>query len=269
MTCLSAIEERQRAIQQQLNALLDVMKDFTSKSSSTSTTDLSLLVTPTTSSTFPGRVHASSATLISINKSKYASSALSKRTTKTRKIIWMEQSSVPPSTSASTSGSAEIPPSAVMNRMHSQIENELVKDTEAMFANIADYVQGELSVTSNDYKLLEQMNVLTTEKYRAMTDQAADLTLFMQELQKKYASFEPYLQQIDAIEKSVDELDRTVSLMDEYTKQLETKFRTLNEREKNALAGAPAVLGPSPSSSSATSAPSLHQAPSGRQRPPG
>jgi hypothetical protein len=86
MTCLSAIEERQRAIQQQLNALLDVMKDFTSKSSSTSTTDLSLLVTPTTSSTFPGRVHASSATLISINKSKYASSALSKRTTKTRKI---------------------------------------------------------------------------------------------------------------------------------------------------------------------------------------
>jgi len=40
-------------------------------------------------------------------------------------------------------------------------------------------------VTSSDYKLLEQMNHVTTEKYKAMTDQATDLVLFMEELQKK------------------------------------------------------------------------------------
>jgi hypothetical protein len=43
-------------------------------------------------------------------------------------------------------------------------------------------------VTSGDYKLLEQMNHVTTEKYKAMTDQATDLVLFMEELQKKCTS---------------------------------------------------------------------------------
>jgi hypothetical protein len=43
-------------------------------------------------------------------------------------------------------------------------------------------------VTSGDYKLLEQMNHVTTEKYKAMTDQATDLVLFMEELQKKCKS---------------------------------------------------------------------------------
>ncbi len=114
-------------------------------------------------------------------------------------------------------------------------------------------------MTSSDYKLLEQMNHVTTEKYKAMTDQATDLVLFMEELQKKCTirclhcaqtsaeltlvsahhrtdvSFQPYLQQIDTIEKSVDELERTVMLMDEYTRQLEGKFRLLNEREKAAM----------------------------------
>jgi len=40
------------------------------------------------------------------------------------------------------------------------------------------------------------------------------------------------LQQIDQIESSVEELERTVMLMDEYTKQLEGKFRKLKERER-------------------------------------
>jgi hypothetical protein len=48
-------------------------------------------------------------------------------------------------------------------------------------------------------------------------------------------SFQPYLQQIDSIEKSVDELERTVMLMDEYTRQLDGKFKLLSEREKVAM----------------------------------
>merc|ERR1712093_737752 len=69
-------------------------------------------------------------------------------------------------------------------------QKELVRNTEAMFKNISEYIQGELLVTSSDYKLLEQMNHVTTEKYKAMTDQATDLVLFMEELQKKYVSFQ-------------------------------------------------------------------------------
>jgi hypothetical protein len=58
-------------------------------------------------------------------------------------------------------------------------------------------------------------------------------------------SFQPYLQQIDSIEKNVDELERTVMLMDEYTRQLEGKFRLLNEREKAALVAQVRSLPPS------------------------
>lgn len=93
------------------------------------------------------------------------------------------------------------------------------------------------------------MNTLTTEKYSAMTDQTSDLVSLMLELQKKctplffaepiidkiiYAgeTFQPYLEQIDQIETSVNELEQTVLLMDEYTKQLEGKFRKLKERER-------------------------------------
>lgn len=45
-------------------------------------------------------------------------------------------------------------------------------------------------------------------------------------------TFQPYLEQIDQIDTSVNELEQTVLLMDEYTKQLEGKFRKLKERER-------------------------------------
>ena len=45
-------------------------------------------------------------------------------------------------------------------------------------------------------------------------------------------TLQPYLEQIDQIETSVNELEQTVLLMDEYTKQLEGKFRKLKERER-------------------------------------
>jgi hypothetical protein len=42
-------------------------------------------------------------------------------------------------------------------------------------------------VTSEDFKLLENMNVVTKEKYAEMTEVAKGLTLFMEDLQKKCA----------------------------------------------------------------------------------
>ena len=42
-----------------------------------------------------------------------------------------------------------------------------------------------LVVTSEDFKLLETMNLVTTERYKEITEQAKGLTSFMEDLQKK------------------------------------------------------------------------------------
>ncbi|KAL6056524.1 biogenesis of lysosome-related organelles complex 1 subunit 2 [Balamuthia mandrillaris] len=111
---------------------------------------------------------------------------------------------------------------------------QLVDSTRELFNNTAEYLQGELLVTSNDYKLLERMNQVMAGKYHTMTQQAAQLVAHMEEQQKRYESFTPYLQHIDEVSESVEELEKTVKLMDEYTKQLEAKFYKLKvqQREK-------------------------------------
>jgi len=45
--------------------------------------------------------------------------------------------------------------------------------------------------------------------------------------QSKDAEFKPYLEKIDEIDASVTELERTVVLLDDYTKRLEKKFKHL------------------------------------------
>eukprot|EP01113_Clastostelium_recurvatum_P018150 TRINITY_DN2140_c0_g1_i3.p1 TRINITY_DN2140_c0_g1~~TRINITY_DN2140_c0_g1_i3.p1 ORF type:complete len:194 (-),score=58.52 TRINITY_DN2140_c0_g1_i3:36-617(-) len=107
----------------------------------------------------------------------------------------------------------------------------LEEATATMFQNISAYLRGELTATTEDYKLLESMNILATEKYKEMTDTAGGLTAFMQSLQDKYAAIHPYLLQIDNIDKNVLELEKTVNLLDEYTKRLEAKFKTIDKSQ--------------------------------------
>jgi len=98
-----------------------------------------------------------------------------------------------------------------------------------MFANIAAYLKGELTATTNDYKLLATMNSVCTTKYAEMTDVAKGLTSFMKDLQQKYQDFKPYLDQIDEIDANVTELEKTVVLLDDYSKRLEWKFKNIDK----------------------------------------
>jgi len=83
--------------------------------------------------------------------------------------------------------------------------------------------------TSEDYKLLENMNVVTKEKYGEMTTMAGKLGESMKLLQEKYKTFQPYLEKIDEIDASVTDLEKTVVLLDEYTQRLEEKFKHLKQ----------------------------------------
>jgi len=103
-------------------------------------------------------------------------------------------------------------------------------EAEVLFENLSKYLKGELSSASVDFKLLEQMNVITKDKYQEMAKSAELLVAAMGQLQKKYAAFEPFLAQIDEIDASVKELEETVLLLDQYTSRLEFKFSEMERR---------------------------------------
>ncbi|XP_009958616.1 PREDICTED: biogenesis of lysosome-related organelles complex-1 subunit 2-like, partial [Leptosomus discolor] len=60
--------------------------------------------------------------------------------------------------------------------------NELCKD---MFNKMATYLTGELTATSEDYKLLENMNKLTSLKYLEMKDIAINISRNLKDLNQK------------------------------------------------------------------------------------
>ncbi|KAG8435265.1 hypothetical protein GDO86_013279 [Hymenochirus boettgeri] len=105
--------------------------------------------------------------------------------------------------------------------------NELCRD---MFSKMACYLTGELTATSEDYKLLENMNKLTCLKYMEMKDIAGNISRNLKDLNKKYASLQPYLEQINQIEEQVAALENAAYKLDAYSKRLEAKFKKLEKR---------------------------------------
>ncbi|XP_069836522.1 biogenesis of lysosome-related organelles complex 1 subunit 2 isoform X1 [Dendropsophus ebraccatus] len=105
--------------------------------------------------------------------------------------------------------------------------NELCRD---MFSKMSCYLTGELIATSEDYKLLENMNKLTCLKYMEMKDIAGNISRNLKDLNKKYASLQPYLEQINQIEEQVASLENAAYKLDAYSKRLEAKFKKLEKR---------------------------------------
>ncbi|CAL8307088.1 unnamed protein product [Lota lota] len=105
--------------------------------------------------------------------------------------------------------------------------NELCTD---MFDKMAVFLQGELTATCEDYRLLENMNKLTSLKYMEMKDISINISRNLQDLNNKYASLQPYLDQINQIEEQVSSLEQAAYKLDAYSKKLEAKFKKLEKR---------------------------------------
>ncbi|KAE8749889.1 hypothetical protein FOCC_FOCC003358 [Frankliniella occidentalis] len=99
-----------------------------------------------------------------------------------------------------------------------------------MFQKTADYLFGELTATQEDYRLLESMNQATIAKYSDMKQISGNVSRTITELNEKYMSLQPYLDQIDQIESSVNKLEQAAYKLDAYSKRLETKFKSLEKR---------------------------------------
>ncbi|XP_018576052.1 biogenesis of lysosome-related organelles complex 1 subunit 2 isoform X1 [Anoplophora glabripennis] len=106
----------------------------------------------------------------------------------------------------------------------------LSKLANTMFSKTSEYLYGELTSTLDDYRLLENMNQATITKYSDMKHLAVNINKSLSELNDKYNSLIPLLQQIDQIEDSVVKLEQAAYKLDAYSKRLEAKFKNLEKR---------------------------------------
>ena len=87
-----------------------------------------------------------------------------------------------------------------------------------------------METTVEEYKLLEQMNRVTLTKYSDMSQITENVSRGVVELNSKYSSLLPYLEQIDQIDCGVGRLEQAAYKLDAYSKRLEQKFKSLEKR---------------------------------------
>lgn len=99
------------------------------------------------------------------------------------------------------------------------------------FAKSSDWISGELEATSEEYELLEKMNRLTATKYSDMRQITGNVAKGISGLNDKYKELQPYIDQIDQIDASVQQLETAAFKLDAYSKRLEAKFKDLEARK--------------------------------------
>ncbi|CAD5226811.1 unnamed protein product [Bursaphelenchus xylophilus] len=95
------------------------------------------------------------------------------------------------------------------------------------FNKMKEFVNGQVGNTAADYKLLEDMNNITAQRYQDMHQVAKNITGRLGELTQKYESLRPYLRQIDEVETISKDLENTVTVLEKYLNALEVKFKMI------------------------------------------
>nr|XP_020864283.1 biogenesis of lysosome-related organelles complex 1 subunit 2-like [Phascolarctos cinereus] len=106
-------------------------------------------------------------------------------------------------------------------------EEDITGLCQDMFSKMAMYLIGELTATREDYKILENMNKLTSLKYLEMKDTVVNRSRNLKDLNHKYAALQPYLDQITLIEEQVAALEQAAYKLDACSKKLEAKYKKL------------------------------------------
>nr|XP_020836003.1 biogenesis of lysosome-related organelles complex 1 subunit 2-like [Phascolarctos cinereus] len=109
-------------------------------------------------------------------------------------------------------------------------EADIMGLCQDMFSKMATYLTSELTATSEDYELLENMSKLTSLKYLEMKDIAVNVSRNLKDLKQKYAALQPSLDQITLIKQQVAALEQAANKLDAHSKKLEAKYKKLERR---------------------------------------
>ena len=103
-------------------------------------------------------------------------------------------------------------------------ESASVQAIDVMLANLSRYLQGELSLSLDDYHLLQSINKATASRYRLIAGDAAGLPHIFRQLQEKVDALRPHMERVAAIEARVDRIHLAASRLDVATQRIETKY---------------------------------------------
>ncbi|XP_068937396.1 biogenesis of lysosome-related organelles complex 1 subunit 2-like [Petaurus breviceps papuanus] len=109
---------------------------------------------------------------------------------------------------------------------HGPAEADITGLDQDTFSKMTTYLMGELTVSSEDYKLLENMNKLTSLKYLEMKDTAVSISRNLKDLSQHSAALQPSLDELAVIEEQIAALERA----DAYSKKPEAKYNKLERR---------------------------------------
>ncbi|KAF9354115.1 biogenesis of lysosome- organelles complex 1 subunit 2 [Mortierella sp. NVP85] len=108
-------------------------------------------------------------------------------------------------------------------------QEHVTRASQEMFRKIAEYVRSEMLAMGEDYKLLENMNNMTRERYGELAVVAQELMQEVGKLRTTYTDFEPYLARIDEISEQAEVISNIANELDEYTKSLETRLKRITK----------------------------------------
>ncbi|KAL4581572.1 hypothetical protein LXL04_006095 [Taraxacum kok-saghyz] len=116
---------------------------------------------------------------------------------------------------------------AMAENTTTQERDELTEALNDLFTNVSTMIKGDLQGTNNVLKLLENMNLKVAEEYEGFGDVASGLRVFVERLKAKSENFDEYVQQVDAIEKQVTDLEVVISMLDKYVYLLGSKVQSV------------------------------------------
>ncbi|KAG0070121.1 hypothetical protein BGZ89_001371 [Linnemannia elongata] len=136
-------------------------------------------------------------------------------------------SPTPPTTTSSRAQSLHSSVSQQSNQTFSAADaarhlsqEHVSRASQEMFRKVADYIRAEMLATGEDYKLLENMNIVTKDRYSELAGVAQELMQEVGKLRTTYSDFEPYLERIDEISQQAETISNIAAELDEYTKSL-------------------------------------------------
>ncbi|XP_027711409.1 biogenesis of lysosome-related organelles complex 1 subunit 2-like [Vombatus ursinus] len=109
-------------------------------------------------------------------------------------------------------------------------EADIMGLCQDMFSKLATYLTGQLTATSEDFKLLENVNKLTSLMYLEMKHIAVNISRNLRDSNQKSAALQLYLDQITFTEEQVAALEQAAYKLDAYSKKLEAKYKKLERR---------------------------------------